>query len=315
MVDGELHIVFAERFDDWAVERMGGIGRVTILEACDQPSLTKAVADCDALLVRTRARVSRAMIEGAPRLKVIGRGGVGLENIDLEAAREHGVAVVYTPEAATEAVADLTVGMIISLERRVPWCDAMVRGGRFRQARDEACARELSELTIGIIGLGRIGKAVARRCRHGFGMNVLFNDIVEPGWLDFVATPMSKDELYERSDIVSIHVPLTAETRGLIDRSALSKFKKGSILINTARGAVVDGAALARALESGILAGAGLDVLDPEPLPADHPLLSAPNTLFTGHTGARTRGGLARMNAVVDDVIHVLRGVKPRFPA
>ena len=294
---------------------MRGVGRVTLLDACDEAGLMQAVVDCDALLVRTRARVSRKVIERAAHLKVIGRGGVGLENIDVEACRARGVAVVYTPEAATEAVADLTLGLIISLERRVSWCDTMVRGGHFQKARNEVRARELSELTIGIIGMGRIGRAVARRCRRGFGMGVLFNDIVGPGWLDFAATPVSKDELYERSDIVSLHVPLTEETRGLIDRAALSKFKRRSMLINTARGAVVDGAALAEALEAGQLAGAGLDVVDPEPPPPDHPLLAAPNTILSGHTAARTHGGLARMNSVVDDVIRVLQGKRPKYPA
>ena len=314
MADLPLHIVFAERFDEAAIERVRSIGHVTILSACNEAALVGAVSECDALLVRTYAQVTRQVIEKAKRLRVIGRGGSGLENIDLDAARERGIAVINTPDAATQAVADLTVGLIISLVRGVAVSDAMVRAGRFREARERSPSRELHELTLGIIGLGRIGRAVARRCRHGFGMSVLYNDIVDPGLLDFVGTAVDKDRIYRESDIVSLHVPLTDQTRGLIDDATLSKFKDGAILINAARGAIVDSSALARALGNGKLAGAGLDVFDPEPLPPDHPLMHAPSTLFTAHIGARTRLALAGMNAVVEDVIAVLQGRHPRNP-
>ncbi len=315
MADSSLHIVFAEAFDPAAVERVRSVGHVTVLDACDEAALSNVVHDCDALLVRTRAHVTRAVLEKANRLRVIGRGGVGLENIDVEAARKRGITVVYTPGAATEAVADLTVGMIITLLRHVALGDAMVRGGRFDEAREQCLGFDVGELTLGIVGLGRIGKAVARRCRNGFGMTILYNDIVDPGLVDFVATPVEKEPLYRRADMVSLHVPLTDKTRHLIDDRALSQFKKGAILINTARGAVVDGHALARALTAGRLAGAALDVFDPEPPPRDHPLMSAPNTLFTPHIGARTHTGLMRMNDVVDDVIGILQGEPPRFSA
>ncbi|MGB2987943.1 MAG: hydroxyacid dehydrogenase [Phycisphaerae bacterium] len=315
MTGSRLHIVFAERFDEAAIERMRSVSRVTILDACDEATLIDAVRDCDALLVRTYAQVTRAVLEQAGRLRVIGRGGVGLENIDIEAARQRGIAVVYTPAAGTEAVADLTVGLMISLLRKVATGDAMVRGGRFAEARREWCSRDVGELTLGIVGLGRIGQAVARRCRHGFGMSILYNDIVQPGPLDFVATSVSKDQLYREADVISLHVPLTKLTHHLIDEAALSKFKAGAILINTARGAVVDSDALARALCAGNLTGAALDVFDPEPLPADHPLMTAPNTLFTPHIAARTERSLAGMNAVVEDVIAVLEGRPPQYPA
>lgn len=310
-----FHIVFAEKFDESAVERMRSIGQVSVLDACDKDTLGEAVRDCDALLVRSSACVTRALLDMAPRLRVIGRGGVGVENIDLEAARERGIAVVYTPAAATDAVADLTVGLMIGLLRQVKSADSSVRKGRFQEAREGARSFELHTLTLGIIGLGRIGRAVARRCRHGFGMCVLYNDIVSPGHLGFVATPLAKDDLYQQADIISLHVPLTDDTRHLVNDAALARFKPGSLLINTARGAVVDGEAVARALCSGGLVGAALDVFEPEPLPGDHPLMQAPNTLFTPHIGARTHAGLSRMNAVVDDVAKVLRGEPARYPA
>lgn len=305
----------AEPFHEEAVARLRSAGQVTELASCDGAALMDAVGDCDALLVRTGSHVTRSVIERATRLRVIGRGGVGLDHIDLEAARERGIVVVHTPAAATEAVADLTIGLMIDLVRKIGPGDRMLREGRFAEARTECVGRELHELTLGIVGLGRIGKAVARRCRHGFGMTVLYNDIVEMGLLDFVASPCEKEQLYAGADVVSLHVPLTDQTRGLIDEAALSRFKPGSVLINTARGAVVDGVAVAAALTSGLLGGAGLDVFDPEPLPSDHPLLSAPNTILTPHLGARSPGGLARMNDVVEDVLAVLAGKSPRYPA
>lgn len=298
---------------------MCAVGEVTILESCDPDTLQAAVRNCDALLVRTNARITRDLLDQAGCLRVIGRGGVGLDNIDLDAARDRGIAVVYAPAAATDAVADLTVGLMLCLLRRIGKGDAAVREGRFLEERAAHRARELSELTLGIVGLGRIGRAVARRCRAGFGMNVIFNDIVAPGWLGFAATPVDLGTLVATADVVSLHVPLTDQTRHLIDGDALASLKRGAILLNTARGAVVDSQALAAALQEGAgggrLAGAALDVVDPEPLPQGHPLLAAPNTLFTPHVGARTEAGLSRMSGVVEDVIRVLDGREPLYPA
>ena len=315
MNDELPHIVVAEPYSPAAIESLRAAGRVTILEDFEAKTLTAAVADCDALLVRSYAQVNRDVLEAATRLRVVGRGGVGLENIDIDAARERGIAVVYTPAAATGAVADLTVGLMIDLIRGMSAGDRAVRTGQFAEARSCNVGRDLSKLTLGIIGLGRIGKVVARRCRRGFGMSVLYNDIVAPGWLDFVAEPVEKEELYARADVVSLHVPLTELTHRLIGEAALARFQPSAVLINTARGAVVERTALARALESGRLAGAALDVFDPEPPAPDDPLLRAPNTLLTPHVAARTVEGLSRMNAVVDDVVRVLTGRLPHYPA
>ncbi len=315
MTTDPVHIVFAESFHAEFVERAGRVGKVTVLAACDETTLAEAVRDCDALLVRSAARVTRKVVDQARRLRVIGRGGAGLDNIDLEAARDRGIVVVHTPQAATDAAADLTVGLILNLVRKITLGDALIRDARFLEGRAHCMGTELCHLTLGIIGMGRIGRGVARRCRNGFGMRILYNDIIRIGHLDFVATPAEKDDLYAQSDVVSLHVPLTDLTRGLIDGSALRRFKPGAVLVNASRGAVVEGPSLARALVGGSLAGAALDVFDPEPLPKDHPLMTAPNTLFTPHIGARTHGALERMNAVVDDVLGVLQGTPPHFPA
>jgi len=315
MGDEGIKIVVAEAYDDNAVTRLREAGDVTILETYDESALIRAVKDADALVVRTQSHVTRAVIESAEKLKVIGRGGVGLDNIDTGAARERNITVVYTPYAATDAVADLAVGMMIALTRRFGWAQRMLRDGKFADARKTARAREMRDLTLGIIGMGRIGQAVAKRCRDGFAMTILYNDIREVGLLDVAATAVSKNELYRHADIVSLHVPLTSKTRGLIARDALDKLKPGALLINTARGPVVDSLAIAESLESGQLGGAGMDVHDPEPLPPGHPLLSAPNTILLPHLGARTDRGLCGMNDVVDDVVRVLAGKPPRYPA
>ncbi len=291
---------------------MSSVGPVTQLDACDEQTLMAAVQSCDALLVRTSSQVTRRVIESAPHLKVIGRGGVGLDNIDLVAAREKRVRVVYTPTAATDAVADLTFAFILGLIWNLKGNDAAVRSGQFLEGRSAAAPRELSGMTLGIIGMGRIGRAVARRAVHGFGMNVIYNDILNPQpALDFPATPVSKNELYVASDIVSLHVPLTSETKELIDSKALATFRSGALLINASRGAVVNLADLNAALCSGHLGGAGLDVFDPEPPPTPHAIMRAPNTVFTPHIGAKTALAQSRMNSVVDDVIRVLEGKPP----
>ncbi len=315
MTPPQFKIVLAEAFDPQAVEPLKELGDVVQLTSCDEASLIEAVPACDALLVRTYSEVTSKVIEKADKLKVIGRGGVGLENIDIESAQDRGIAVVYAPEAGTNAVADLAIGLMIGLIRGIGAGDRFVRAGEFQSGRKVTPAAELRELTLGIIGMGRIGRAMGRRCRNGFGMNVLYNDIVEPGWLDMSAESVSKEELYQRADVLSLHVPLTEDTRHLIQSDSLSKMKRGAYLINTSRGQVVDSEALAKCLNDGTFGGAALDVFDPEPLPKGHPLLEAPNTLFTPHVGARTRCAQQGMNAVIDDVVRVLKGKSPNFPA
>lgn len=316
MADEEpLHIVVAESYGESALRRLREVGTVTILDACSEASLVQAVAACDALLVRSYARVTADVIGAANRLRVIGRGGVGLDNIDLPAARQRGITVLHTPDAATDAVADLTLGLMIGLLRDLRAADEGVRGGRFTAARQSLVGRDMSELTVGIIGLGRIGQAVARRCRQGFRCRILYNDIRDLGWLDFTATAVEKDALFAESDFVTLHVPLTEDTYHLINAQSLGLFTRGAFLVNTARGEVVESEALIAALHGGHLGGAALDVYEREPVPGGDPLLTAPNTLLTPHIGARTRQGLDRMQAVVDDVVRVLRGKPPRHPA
>ncbi len=314
MADRECKIVVAERLSNSALERLRAVGDVADLESCDPDTLRGAVRDCHALVVRTYADVSADIIESAPDLKVIARAGVGVENIDTKAAAAAGVTVVYTPAASTEAVAELTFGLIITLERRACWAQEQLRQGDFKRARNQLASAQLGEMTLGIIGFGRIGQCLAGIARRAFGMSILFNDILPIPHEEEVAHAVSKDEIYTEADVVSLHVPLTPATRGLINAASLQKMKSTALLINTARGAVVDAAALAAALHEDAIAGAAIDVFDPEPPPPDHPLRSAPRCLLTPHIGSRTASSLEAMNDVVDDVIAVLQGREPRYP-
>jgi len=311
----EPDILVAESFDESALQRLGTAGRVRFAGACDQATLIREAAGANALLVRTYAEVTAAVIEAGAELKVIGRGGVGLENIDLQAARRRGITVVYAPAAASDSVAEFTVALMLALERHLVSGDAMVRSARFSEARRRLVGRELRGLTLGIVGMGRIGRRVGRICRRGLGMKVRFNDLIEIAGLDFDAEPVGKERIWAESDVVSLHVPLTKKTRHLINTGVLRCFRPGTKLINTSRGPVVDATALARALANGQLGGAALDVHEPEPPPPSHPLLSAPNVLLTPHVAARTGVGLARMNDVVDDVIAALTGQEVQYPA
>lgn len=313
-------IVVSERVSPSAMERLQAAGDVVVLEACDEDALIQAVADADGLVVRTYSKVTDKVIDAARkagRLKVIGRAGVGVDNIDLKAAAEASIPIVHTPAACTHAVADLTVGLIIGVQRRIAEFDARLRQGEFKTLRREAAINsELQYQTLGVIGMGRIGRATSFRLHAGFGMKVIYYDIREIGYLPFPAEPQARaEDVYRQADVVTLHVPLTAKTRGMIDADALSHFKEGAYLINTSRGPVVRMDALAEALAQGRPAGAALDVFDPEPPPSDHPLLSMPNVVLTPHIASRSREGLAAMNDVVDDVIAVLAGKSPAFQA
>lgn len=313
-------IVVAERLSASAMARLEAAGEVVVLDDCDESALIAAVADADALVVRTYSKVTAAVIEaaaGVGRLKVIGRAGVGVDNIDVPAADRAGIPVVHTPASCTHAVADLVVGLIIALQRGILQADARLRAGEFKQLRLEIPLRsELQYQTLGVIGMGRIGRAVSTRLHHGFGMRIIYHDIREVGWLPFAAESKSSHEaVYAEADVVTMHVPLTASTRGMIDAKALGHFKKESFLVNTSRGPVVEAQPLADALKEGRLAGAAIDVFSPEPPPPDHPLRSAPNCILTPHIASRSKEGVAAMHDVVDDVIAVLEGREPVYQA
>ena len=249
--------------------------------------LSRVIRNYDVLIVRSRTKVTRQLIERAERLKVIGRAGVGLDNIDVEAAEKRGITVLNTPEAPADSTAELTIGLILALARKIPSADRSMKEGRWLKGRLKGW--QLKGKTLGLIGLGNVGLRVARLAK-AFGMKILFTKRTPPSpevLKELEAEFVPLEDLLRRSDVVSIHVPLTEETRGMIGARELSLIKEGAVLINTSRGAVVDEEALLNALQSGRLGGAALDVYTVEP-PRDLRLIRLPNVVCTPHIGAQT---------------------------
>ncbi|MFN8062553.1 MAG: NAD(P)-dependent oxidoreductase [Vicinamibacterales bacterium] len=292
--------------------------RVEVVELpVDSPDLRPRLAEVQGLVVRTYTIVTDALLARLPKLKVVARGGVGLDNIDVSACRRRGVEVVYTPAANTLAVADFVFGLMLALLRPVrSFGPEVADPAAFKRYRAELRARQLNEMTLGILGMGRIGHRVGRIAANGFGMRVLYNDLVDrSGSVDFAATAVSKETLYAESDVVTLHVDLRAGNEGLVGTEALAAMKRDALLINTCRGEVLDAFALADALSRGRLAGAAVDVFAEEPPPPTHPLLGAPRVILTPHIAARTETGLTNMSWVVRDVVEVLEGRPPTYPA
>jgi D-3-phosphoglycerate dehydrogenase len=272
--------------------------------------------EADAALVRL-FRVDRAVLDGATRLRVIGRHGVGLDSVDMIAATARGIAVVYTPEANSNAVAEHTIALILALARQIPSAAAAVAEGRFAD-RDRFRGIELAGRTLGIVGMGRIGKRVGEIAASGLAMRVIGHDPLLPaeGWPTWIDRQPTALELFATSDVVSLHVPLTDKTRHLVNASVLASARPGCRIINTSRGAVIDERALADALFAGTIAGAALDVFEVEPLPAGHPLFSAPNVVLTPHIASLTAEALDRMALhAAEGIVDVLNGRKPKYLA
>ena len=259
--------------------------------------LRDSIARADAALTLLSDAVTPEVMDAAPALRAVSNYAVGVDNVDLDAATARGIPVGHTPGVLTETTADLALALMLGASRRLVEGDAFVRRGEWDTWETELLlGRDLHGATVGIVGLGRIGSAVARRL-EGFGARVVST------------RDMALEELLERSDFVTIHCPLKAETRGLIGADALARMKPTAYLVNTARGPIVDTEALIGALESGEIAGAALDVTDPEPLPGDHPLLGAPNLLVLPHLGSATVATRERMaDIAVENLLAALDG-------
>ena len=267
--------------------------------------------DADVLIVGLQ-RITGRVLDAATRLKVIGRCGVGLDNIDLKAAGARGIPVVYTPGANAQTVADLTLGLLLALARKIPQADRMTRGGQWKRI----MGNDLWGKTLGICGLGQIGFNVAKRAK-GFDMNVIAYDLFENPSLagELGIRYKSKAEILGESDFITLHLPLTPETRGFIGIDDLRAMNKSAILVNTSRGGIVDEKALYTALKEGEIAGAALDVFEHEP-PGKTPLVELDNFIGTPHIGGITTEALGRIGmTVARDIVSILKGQKPKFPA
>lgn len=289
-----------------AIDRLAALHDVGLWEE-DRPipreELLHRAADAEGLLCMLSERIDAELLAACPRLRAVANYAVGFDNIDLEATRERGVAVGNTPGVLTETTADLAFALILACARGLAAAEADVRAGRWTTWSPEGwLGRDVHGATLGIVGAGAIGTAVAHRAA-GFGMEVLLcGRSPGPGRVEL-------EELLTRSDFVSVHTPLSEETRGLIGEDELRAMKPTAILVNTARGPIVDSRALRRALARGWIAAAGLDVTDPEPLPADDPLLDAPNLLVLPHIGSATHATREAMASLaVDNLVAALAG-------
>jgi len=292
--------------------------RARVVEAApDSPEFNAALPDVVGMVVRTYTKVNAALLARCPKLKVVGRGGVGIENIDVKACRARGVEVVFTPDANTLAVGDFVIGFALQLLR--PWAffkDRAYEPNEFKRLRNTLRGAQLNELTIGILGMGRVGRRVGKIAANGFDMRVLYNDLLDvQSQLTFPAMAVDKPTLFREADIVTLHVDMKPGNERLVSAPLLSLMKPTAILINTSRGEVLDTAALVAALRENKIAGAAIDVFDPEPPKADYPLLGFDNVLLTPHMAARTHTAIENMSWVVRDVMEVLNGRKPKYPA
>ncbi|HVN90606.1 MAG TPA: D-glycerate dehydrogenase [Candidatus Binataceae bacterium] len=305
---------------DAPLRRLAETARVDLWDDDSPPPHADLIARCantDAVISMVSDRFDATTIEQLPRLQIISNFAVGLDNIDLAAATKAGIAVGHTPGVLAETTADLAFALLMATARRVAEGDRFVRAGRWKTWTPRLMlGRDIYAATLGIVGWGEIGQAVARRA-VGFGMRILYAAHQSSRVRSFTipappATPVDLGELLASSDFISINVPLTAQTRHMISDHQFALMKRDAILINTARGAVIDQEALVTALKLERIAGAGLDVTEVEPIGADHPLLHFPNVVVTPHIGSASHATRVKMAEVaVQNVLDVLAGGLP----
>jgi len=274
--------------------------------------LLEIIKKYDALLVRSRTKVTAQVFEAAPQLKVVGRVGVGVDSIDLEVAKAHGVTVVNAPTSTSLAVAELTLGLMLALAREIPRADAGMKNGEW--LKKQLKGAELYGKTLGIVGMGRIGTEVGERATI-FGMHILGHDPLIPH--DEIrkrgAEPVTLEEIYAHSDYISLHLPLTDETRSMVNEKAFARMRRGVRIVCAARGGIIDEAALLTALESGQVAGTALDVFANEP-PGTSELVKHPKVIATPHVGAQTAEAQSRAaEDIASEVLAALNGEPLRW--
>ena len=295
-----MNVFVSDKIDTSAIEKIKAAGHnITEQVGLSADELKKALGNTEVLAIRSATKVTADIMDAVPSLKLVVRAGVGLDNVDLAAAKTKGIEVRNTPGATAVSVAEHVLGLMLSLVRNIPSAHAKLSKGTW----DKAMGSELSGKTIGILGLGRIGQEVAKRCQ-AFGMKVIAADPYLPKELaDKTGIPMcSSSEMLKQVDFVTLHLPFTPETKNMINAENIACMKKGSFIVNCARGGIVDEAAVADAVKSGHLAGAAFDVFATEPLKTS-PLMEVEGIILTPHLGASTTEGQARAGDELADII------------
>src|SRR5215510_3823446 len=283
-----VRILVADDVSDTGLQPLRDAG-ITLDKRIKLPAeeLLAVVADCEGLIVRSETKVNAGLMDAAKKLRVIGRAGVGVDNIDVPAATARGIVVMNAPDGNTITTAEHTIALLVALARNVPQANTSVKASKWERKR--FVGAELQGKTLGVVGLGRIGRAVAIRAR-AFGMKIVAHDpfLAAEQARELEIEPASLDEVFSRADFLTVHTPLTNETRGIVGREAFARMKAGARVINCARGGLIDEEALYEAITSGKIAGAALDVFEQEPPPPDYPLLSLDEVIVTPHLGAST---------------------------
>ncbi|GAB4444511.1 MAG: phosphoglycerate dehydrogenase [Chloroflexi bacterium OHK40] len=306
-------ILVTEKIAAEGLEVLSRVARVDVRLDLDRAALLDVIGEYDALVVRSATKVSAELIDAGARLRVIGRAGTGVDNIDVDAATRRGIVVVNAPASNNVAVAELTIGLLISLARRIPQAHASVQAGRWE--RGTFVGWEVRGKTLGLVGLGRIGSEVAVRARALEMYVIAYDPVVSFDRAEQIGVELvTMDELLQRSDVLSIHVPLVDATRGLFDAARISRMKRGAYLINASRGGIVDEEALLAALDAGQLGGAALDVYSIEPPAPDSPLIHHPRVIAVPHIGASTAEAQTSAGTeMAEGVVAALSGATPRY--
>ena len=307
-----VKVLITDQVDEYIIKALGNRGfEVDYRPGIGKDELLRVIPDYEVLIVRGRTKVTKDVIDAGRRLRVIARAGVGLDNIDVEYAKAKGIEVINAPEGSTQSVAELTIGLMIAAARLVTLQDRLVKGGEWPKGKYVGV--ELFGKTLGIIGFGRIGRRVAEIAR-AIGMDVVAYDIVDisEAAKAIGARPVSLDELLKTSDFISIHVSLTPSARHMIGEREVGLMKRGVIIVNTSRGEVIDGKALLKALNEGIVAAAALDVLEHEPPMEDweRELVNHPRVIVTPHIGAETHEAQRRIAEILVDKLLRALGMK-----
>lgn len=299
-----MKVLVCDKISDKGVELLKNAGfEVDVKIGMQKEEVVQTIEPYHVVIVRSATKITKEVIDAAKNLKLVVRGGVGLDNVDGEYAKTKNIKVRNTPEASTESVAELVIALFLALARKITKANASMKKGEWEKKAFEG--NELFKKTLGIIGTGRIGQSVARKGIYGFNMNVIGydpyidKDVIKKNGIN----PVSLDELLSQSDYITLHLPLTSETKYMINDDQFAKMKQGVMMVNCARGGVVSEAALLRALEKGIVASAAVDVFEKEPLDPSSLLLKNENVILSPHIGASTKEGQKRVSEEVAKII------------